>query len=79
MVSIGSDLAQFINRHGVTSMVLTPSRLATLTGFSFPSLDFIGSGGEQLTPSVLNNWSRYTTSLPLLCRGLTCIIVIPVL
>lgn len=54
----GEQLSDFIERHGVTHALLTPSVLATLDPHRAGSLSTILSGGEALSADLLRRWSQ---------------------
>lgn len=53
----GYELSDYINKHSITSVALTPSVLATLHSFSMPSLKVVGTGGEALSLNILRAFS----------------------
>lgn len=56
----GEELAEYLNKHEINCIALTPTRLATLEGFVFPHLSVIAAGGEALPQKLVQMFSpRY--------------------
>ncbi len=57
-VFAGTDLAAFVDRHGVTHAVLTPSVAATVDPAAMPSISTMMVAGEACPPELVARWSR---------------------
>lgn len=59
-IAVGAELADYIQQHEISSIIVTPSRLATLKGYSMPTLRVIAAGGEPLSKSLADSFmTRY--------------------
>ncbi|WP_420630863.1 amino acid adenylation domain-containing protein [Candidatus Leptofilum sp.] len=53
----GSDLAELVERQGVTAVTLPPSALAILNPADFPDLQTVVAAGEACSAEVVARWS----------------------
>lgn len=58
-----NDLAGAINRSGATFMASVPSLFVTIDPASVPTLQYLVSGGEKMSPTFLDQWkSRHVVN-----------------
>jgi acyl-CoA synthetase (AMP-forming)/AMP-acid ligase II len=58
-----NDLAGAINRSGATLMSQVPSLFATIDPASVPTLQYLVSGGEKMSPAFMEQWkSRHVVN-----------------
>jgi amino acid adenylation domain-containing protein/non-ribosomal peptide synthase protein (TIGR01720 family) len=58
-----NDLAGAINRSGTTLMSQVPSLFATINPASVPTLQYLVSGGEKMSPAFMEQWkSRHVVN-----------------
>ena len=54
----GTELAQSLSDHAITTIAITPSQLDTIPDAPFPALQTIIVGGEACSPATALRWSR---------------------
>ena len=59
----GELLANLIQRHKITTLMLTPSVITTLIGYEFPHLRVFASGGEACSSSLVKHFAPGRTFL----------------